>query len=92
MEDLLTYLREIPSDDACFYPKHGRNPKRDKYLDGRADRNRKTYLNFSNDRKPFSYNGVIEKRYHLDMWQGHIHGKSSRLMMREKARWWEVEK
>jgi hypothetical protein len=87
--DLLSYLREEVTDDMRYTPKKGRNPRREKYLDGRQDRNRKAFLFFNNRRKPFSYNGVVEKRYHLDTFEGHIHGKSSRLMMHERASWWE---
>lgn len=80
MEDLLTYLREEVHDSARFSPKQGKNPRRKKQLAVRRKEN--------NRRKPFSYNGVIEKRYHLDTFEGCIHGKSSRFGMREQAGWW----
>lgn len=86
MDDLLKYLQA--TDYTAFTPKKGRNPRRAKYLDGRQDANRKRFLMFNNRRKPFSYNGVVEKREHLDTFEGYIHGKSSRLMMRERAQWW----
>lgn len=88
--DILVYLREEVSDEMWFTPKQGRNPRREKYLDGRRKSNEQRYLYHSNRRKPFSNNGVVEIREHLDTFEGYIHGKSSRLMMREKQTWWET--
>jgi hypothetical protein len=85
MDDLLKYLRDETQD--CFIPKQGKDPRRKKRLDSRRKQNEATYLHFSNKRKPFSSNGVVEIREHLDTYEGYIHGKSSRLMMREKQTW-----